>query len=50
FRAYYNLRTRRWGRHKNTSAHECITGKSVSDWLTMIGYPPSKANSKITIH
>ncbi len=42
FRAYYNLRTRRWGRHKNTSAHECITGQPVHDWLTVIGFPPSQ--------
>lgn len=41
FRAYYNLRTRRWGRHKNTSAHECVTGTVVVDWLSLIGYPPS---------
>ena len=25
FRAWFNLRTRRWGRHKGTSAHECLT-------------------------
>ena len=41
FRAHYNLRTRRWGRHKGTSAHECLTGIPVSDWLTLLGYPPS---------
>ena len=41
FRAYHNLKTRRWGRHKGTSAHECITGENVGDWLTMLGYPPS---------
>lgn len=41
FRAYYNLRTRRWGRHKKTSAHPCITGQPVNDWLTMLGFPPS---------
>lgn len=50
FRAYYNLRIRRWGRHKNTSAHEGITGKRVSDWLSMIGYTPSTANSLPTAH
>jgi len=43
FRAYYNLRTRRWGRHKGTSARECLTGKRVEDWLTVLGYPPSEA-------
>jgi len=41
FRAYYNLRTRRWGRHKDTSAHECLTGTPVTDWLALLGYPPS---------
>lgn len=43
FRAYYNLRTRRWGRHKGTSARECLSGKRVEDWLTVLGYPPSAA-------
>jgi hypothetical protein len=38
-RAYYNLRTRRWGRHKGTSATECLTGEPVQDWLAMLGYP-----------
>ena len=37
----FNLRTRRWGRHKGTSAHECLTGQRVHDWLTLLGYPPS---------
>ena len=41
FRAWFNLRTRRWGRHKGTSAHECLTGRRVGDWLTLLGYPPS---------
>ena len=41
FRAWFNLRTRRWGRHKGTSAHECLTGQRVYDWLTLLGYPPS---------
>ena len=41
FRAYFNLRTRRWGRHKGTSANECLTGERVGDWLTVLGYPPS---------
>ncbi len=41
FRAHYNLRTRRWGRHQGTSAHESLTGEQVSDWLSFIGYPPS---------
>ena len=41
FRAWFNLRTRRWGRHKGTSAHECLTRQRVHDWLTLLGYPPS---------
>ena len=41
FRAWFNLRTRRWGRHKGTSAHECLTGQRIHDWLTLLGYPPS---------
>jgi hypothetical protein len=41
FRAYFNLRTRRWGRHKGTSAIECLSGNKVDDWLTVLGYPPS---------
>jgi len=45
FRAYHNLKTRRWGRHKGTSAYECLTGEPVADWLTKLGYPPSDAVS-----
>ena len=41
FRAWFNLRTRRWGRHKGTSAHQSLTGQRVHDWLTLLGYPPS---------
>lgn len=41
YRAHYNLKTRRWGRHKGTSAHEMVTGDFVEDWLTMLGFPPS---------
>jgi hypothetical protein len=47
FRAYYNLRTRRWGRHKDTSPHQCLTGSPVNDWLSLIGFPPSSA---ATVH
>jgi len=43
FRAYYNLRTRRSGRHKGTSPHQCLTGSPVNDWLSLIGFPPSSA-------
>jgi hypothetical protein len=45
FRAYHNLRTRRWGRHKGTSAHQLLRGEVVDDWLTVLGYPPSNAQS-----
>jgi hypothetical protein len=43
FRAHHNLKTRRWGRHKGTSAHELVTGEEVEDWLTPLGFPPSSA-------
>ena len=43
FRAHHNLHTRRWGRHKGTSAHALVTGEKVDDWLTLLGYPPSSA-------
>ncbi len=39
FRAYFNLRTRRSGRHKGTSAYQKITSTCVTDWLTLLGYP-----------
>ena len=42
FRAWYNLREKRWGRHKGRSAHELLTGEKVTDWLTLLGFPPSK--------
>lgn len=42
YRAYYNLRTRRWGRHKDTSAHQALTGEAGDDWLTRLGFPPSQ--------
>jgi hypothetical protein len=41
FRAYHNLRLVRSGRHKGTSAYERLTGQQVSDWLRVLGYPPS---------
>ena len=41
FRAHFNLRQRRWGRHKGTSAHALITGQPVTDWLSVLGYPPT---------
>jgi hypothetical protein len=42
FRARHNLKIRRWGRHKGTSAHELLTGERIEDWLTALGYPPSQ--------
>jgi len=39
FRAHFNLRQRRWGRHKGTSAHALVTGVPVTDWLATLGYP-----------
>ncbi len=41
FRAWHNLRTRRSGKHKGTSAYETLTGNQVDDWLTLLGFPPS---------
>ena len=41
FRAYHNLKVRRWGRHRNTSASQVLTGKAVDDWLSLLGFPPS---------
>ncbi len=40
-RAYRNLRVRRWGKRKGTSAHQMVTGEMVEDWLSLLGYPPS---------
>jgi len=42
FKAWYNLRNRRWGRNQGTSAYGSLTGEPVTDWLSLIGYPPSK--------
>ena len=39
FRAWFNLRKRRLGTHKGTSAHECLTGQRVHDSLTLLGKP-----------
>lgn len=43
YQAYYNLRTRRWGRHKKTSAYQVLSGHTNSDWLTLLGFAPSHA-------
>lgn len=45
YRAYFNLRNRRWGRHRGTSAYQLLTGQPVDDWLTLLGFPPSPAVS-----
>lgn len=42
FKAWYNLRERRNGPRKGISAYESLTGKRVDDWLTLIGFPPTK--------
>ena len=41
FQAYFNLRVRRWGRFKSTSAWGLLTGQPAGDWLTHLGYPPA---------
>lgn len=41
FKAWHNLRPRRWGKHRGTSAYEKLTGKTVDDWLTLLGFPPA---------
>ena len=41
FQAYFNLRKRRWGPRKGTNAYECVTGKQVDDWLSLLGFPSS---------
>ena len=38
FRFYWNARTRRWGRHKETSALELLTGNKHEHWLDMLGF------------
>lgn len=43
FKAWHNLRPRRSGRYKGTSPYETLTGQPVDDWLTLLGFPPSKA-------
>ena len=43
FQAHYNLRRRRWGKHKGTSAYGALTGETNHDWLEILGYPRSLA-------
>jgi hypothetical protein len=45
FQAWHNLRERRWGKHKGTSVYQSLTGKPVDDWLTLLGFPPSRQNN-----
>lgn len=47
FRAWFNLRKRRWGYRKGTRAYEVVTGKAAGDWLTLLGFPPSTPH---TVH
>lgn len=42
FRFYWNTRMREWGRGKGTSALEELTGRKVEDWLSLLGFPPSR--------
>jgi hypothetical protein len=42
FKAWHNLRPRRWGRHQGTSAYELLTGNANIDWLTILGFAPTK--------
>ena len=44
FKAWHNLRNRRGGRHQGTSAYERLTGKTVTDWLSLLGFPPTKTS------
>ncbi len=39
FQAWHNLRTRRSGKHQETSAYQVLTGNPVDDWLTILGFP-----------
>ena len=43
YQAYFNCRQRRWGRHRGTSAYQLLTGNTVEDWLSLVGFPPSSA-------
>ena len=42
FKAWHNLRERRSGQHQGISAYELLTGNGVTDWLSLLGFPPSK--------
>jgi len=45
FQAYSNLRKRPSGRFQGTSAYQLLTGQTVSDWLTVLGLPPSASRA-----
>jgi hypothetical protein len=42
FKAWHNLRKRRYGRQQGSSAYESLTGTPVNDWLALLDFPPSK--------
>lgn len=41
YMAYANLRKRRWGCFKGTSAWGLLHGEPASDWMAQLGYPAS---------
>lgn len=41
FQFHWNTRKRQWGRGKGTSAYESLTGTSLEDPLSLLGFPPS---------
>ena len=45
FKAWHNLRERHSGRHKGVSAYELLTGNGVTDWLSLLGFPPSPSKT-----
>ncbi|NOY28162.1 MAG: hypothetical protein GXP62_20040, partial [Oligoflexia bacterium] len=45
FQFYRNTRRRQWGRFKGTSAYESLTGETVQDWLSMLGFHPGEAHA-----
>ncbi len=44
FQAWRNLRPHGRWRHQGTSAYGALTGNDVTDWLTLLDFPPSKLN------
>ena len=43
FRFYYNQKKRKSGSFKGQSPYEPLTGQTVNDWLTLLGYPLSSS-------